>query len=207
VKEGNIAVNVSSGRRRPKVLNAPDVVVKETRPWLVTEQQQKLFSSYPLFFRSARYPAAYPSNLALFGIQSGLGWYPIIEAAALEIERELHTTWCAQARTPNNIASIDYELRAEASLDVYVYPVMSFCSGIREASGQLHISMVQGYLCGPEPWHRIRESIKKAEARARTACERCGEPGRFREMYWEHVYCDDCVAPKPTANSFEVDNA
>jgi hypothetical protein len=74
-------------------------IIDESRPWLANEEQQKLFARYPLFFRAVRYPEAYPSNLAFFGIQCGIGWYPIIEAAVHEIEAELRTMWCEQAHS------------------------------------------------------------------------------------------------------------
>jgi hypothetical protein len=199
-------VNAHPTRGHTKVLN-DSLTDQESRPWLAGEKQQQLFSRYPLFFRSVHYPKAYPSNLAFLGIQCGFGWYSIIETAAREIEQELHMMWCEQARSPEYLASMDYQLRAGTSLDVYVYPVIPFCSDIRVVAGQLQVSMVSGYLCDGQAWLRIRESITKAEVRTRAACERCGEPGVFREMYWEHVYCNDCVAPKPAVDPFETDSA
>lgn len=187
-------MNASDGCARAEALNDndPHVAVKESRPWLAIEQQQKLFSRYPLFFRSVRYPEAYPSNLAFFGIQCGLGWYPIIEAAAQEIEAELRSMWCEQAPSIENMASLDYQLLMDESA---VFPVIPFCVDIRETEGRLQIPLLTGYLCDEEVWPRIVESAQKAMRMARGVCERCGKPGKLREIYWHHVYCDDCLVP------------
>ncbi|CAE6754168.1 hypothetical protein [Paraburkholderia nemoris] len=165
---------------------------RELRPWLAIEQQQTLFSSYPLFFRAVRYPEAYPSNLAFLGIQCGLGWYPIVEAAAQEIEAELRAMWCEQARSLEKMASIDLGLLREMS---GVYPVIPFCSDIGETGGQLKISLLDGHLCDGKVWLRIRQSVENAVHLARSVCELCGRPGELREIYWHHVYCDECTAP------------
>jgi hypothetical protein len=201
-RKGGLALNGRQTRHRNEVANASNKR-EELRPWLALEHQQKLFAKYPLFFRAVHYPNAYPSNLAFFGIQCGLGWYPIIEAAAQEIERELHMIWCAQAHSPEHIASMDQELRAGTSLHTYVYPFIAFCSEIREITGKLKIAMASGYLFDPQMWDRIRGSIENAEARSATACERCGEPGVFREWYWEHVLCDECNSTKPLVDPFQ----
>ncbi|CAE6807637.1 hypothetical protein [Paraburkholderia domus] len=167
-------------------------IVNESRPWLANEEQQKLFSRYPLFFRAVSYPDAYPSNLAFFGIQCGVGWYPVIEAAAQEIEAELRTMWCEQAHSVERMASIDHGLLMEMSS---VYPVIPLCSDIRETAGRLKISLLEGHLCDDEVWLRIRQSGEKAIHLAGSVCERCGRPGNLREIYWHHVYCDECTAP------------
>ncbi|MFL9882869.1 hypothetical protein PQR66_07525 [Paraburkholderia agricolaris] len=176
------------------------------RTGLAMQYQQKLFSKFPLFFRSVLYPAAYPSNLALLGIRCGLGWYSVIEEAAREIEQELNLEWCNQVRVPQNIASLDYDvLRPLSPTFTSAYPIMHFCSDIHGASGRLEISVVGGYLCHPVTSRRIEEIIKGAQSRARTACERCGSPGTFREGYWQHVYCDECIAPKLMPDSFDAE--
>lgn len=167
-------------------------IVDESRPWLANEEQQKLFARYPLFFRAVRYPDAYPSNLAFFGIQCGFGWYALIEAAAQEIEAELRAVWREKAHHLESIASIDRGLLMEMS---GVYPVIPFCSDIRETTGQLTISLLEGHLCDGEVWQRIRTSGEKAVHLARSVCELCGRPGKLREIYWHHVYCDECTAP------------
>jgi hypothetical protein len=100
-----IPVNERHTGSRAKELDSRPVS-PELRPALATDKQQQLFSRYPLFFRAVRYPEAYPSNLAFFGIQCGLGWYPLIEAAAQEIEAELRSMWCDQAPSIENMASL-----------------------------------------------------------------------------------------------------
>ena len=183
-----------SGRRTRSVeehLSTPPVS-QELRPWLATDKQEQLFSRYPLFFRAVRYPEVYPSNLAFFGIQCSLGWYPIVEAAAQEIEAELRTMWCEQAHSVERMASIDHGLLMEMS---GVYPVIPLCSDIKETAGQLRISLLDGHLSDDELRLRIRQSVEKAVHLARSVCERCGRPGELRERYWRHVYCDECTAP------------
>lgn len=170
---------------------------QELRPWLDIAQQQKLFSEAPLFFRSVHYPEAYPSNLAFFGIQCGLGWYPIIEAAAKEIEELLHEVWQEQVKFPENLASLDRKLSQRSSLSDALFPIMPFCSEIRETGGRLQIVITNGYLCENYQWLCIREYMKHVESLAQSVCERCGNPGKLRKGYWEHVYCDECIRPPP----------
>jgi hypothetical protein len=191
-------VNGRRTRTRVKELEGPSIS-QEIRPWLATDKQQQLFSSYPLFFRSVQYPGAYPSNLAFFGIQCGLGWYPIIEAAAQDIEEQLQAMWCDQATTfLDNVAAIDHKLLLGQSLSEVLFPVLPFCSEIRETRGRLRISITSGYICTGWSWMCIRESANRAEALAQTVCERCGKPGELRRGYWEHVYCAECIRPVPT---------
>lgn len=185
-------MNASNGCARAEALDDTHAIVKESRPWMAIEQQQKLFSRYPLFFRSVRYPEVYPSNLAFFGIQCGLGWYPIIEAAAQEIEAELRSMWCEQAPSIENMASLDYQLLMDESA---VFPVIPFCVDIRETEGRLQMPLLTGYLCDEDVWPRIVGSAEKAMRMARGVCERCGKPGKLRKIYWHHVYCDECSAP------------
>lgn len=160
------------------------------KPRLAAEQS-RLFSRYPLFFRATRNPKAYPSNIAHFGIQCGRGWYPIIEASAREIEHELRTMWCDQVHNPESLSAMDEVLLSDRS----VYPVLPFCTDVRHVAGELKMELANGYLCDIDAWGRIRKSIEKAVSSARCVCESCGQPGRFRESYWQHVYCDGCTYP------------
>jgi hypothetical protein len=187
-------MNAHRTNRRENALSVSPAA-EEIRPWLAIEQQRRLLSSYPLFFRAVRYPGAYPSNIANFGIRCGFGWYPIIDAAAREIEHELYTMWCAQAQAPEYLAFMDSHLLLETDTNDEMYPVIPFCSDIRETEGRLSISLVSGYLCSSEAWLRIRESVKRAEHRARSVCECCGKPGVLRRTYWHHVYCEQCAGP------------
>ena len=160
------------------------------KPRLAAEQS-RLFSRYPLFFRATRNPKAYPSNIAHFGIQCGRGWYPIIEASAREIEHELRTMWCDQVHNPESLSAMDEVLLSDRS----VYPVLPFCTDVRHVAGELKMELANGYLCDIDAWGRIRKSVEMAVSNARCVCENCGQPGRFRESYWQHVYCDGCIYP------------
>jgi hypothetical protein len=177
---------------------------RDAHALLAVQLQRELFSKFPLFFRSVQYPVAYPSNLALMGIRCGPGWFSVVDEAARDIEQELDEEWCRQLNMPHNIASLDYEMRWPISPRyTSAYPVMHFCSDIREASGQLEILVVGGYLCNPAVSRRIDEVIQKAQMNARTICECCGAPGTFRQGQWQHVYCEECIAPKLMPDSFD----
>lgn len=156
-----------------------------------TAEQSRLISQYPLLFRAARNPGAYPSNFAHFGIQCGRGWYPIVEAAAREIEHELRTMWCDQSQAPESLSAMDEWLLSGRR----VYPVLPFCTDISQVAGELKMELQDGYLCDIDAWGRIRKSVERAVSKARSVCESCGEPGKFRAIYWRHVYCDGCTAP------------
>lgn len=177
---------------------------RDAHALLAVQLQRELFSKFALFFRSVHYPVAYPSNLALMGIRCGPGWFSVIDEAARDIEQQLDEEWCRQLNMPQNIASLDYEMRWPISPTyTSAFPIMHFCSDIREASGQLEIVVVGGYLCHPAVSRRIDEIIKKAQVDARSVCECCGAPGTFRNGRWQHVYCDECVAPKLMPDSFD----
>ncbi|SNU81729.1 hypothetical protein PSP20601_00242 [Pandoraea sputorum] len=178
-----------SARPEEKLVNN-SVPHRSTRPML-TAEQCRLLSRYPLLFRATQNPGAYPSNIAHFGIQCGRGWYPIIEAAAREIEYELRTMWCDQAQNPESLSTMDEGLLSGR----VAYPVLPFCTDISQVAGTLTIELQDGYLCDIDAWGRIRKAVEKAASNARYVCESCGKPGAFREVYWRHVYCDGCIAP------------
>lgn len=174
---------VHSARLDDKLLNSQ-------RPRLTAEQSH-LISRYPLFFRAMRNPEAYPSNLANFGIQCGPGWRPIIEAAAREIERELRTMWSEPFQNPESLSAMDEELLSGRR----AYPVLPFCTDISQVEGELMIGIEPGHLCDMATWKRLRKSVEQAASKSRDTCESCGKPGKFREIHWRHVYCDECIHP------------
>lgn len=163
------------------------------------ELQQRLASSYPLFFRALSNPEAYPSNIALLGIQCGAGWYAIIAQLADEIEREIQALWAKEARLPGLLVSLEQALREKALLEAYdPYPVLPLCRSIQTTNGLLDIKLVFGFFYDMPSWHRIRDAVEKAELRARTVCECCGSAGTFRK-YWSRVYCNGCIAEVPAS--------
>ncbi|MFG6736475.1 hypothetical protein ACGY6K_12745 [Burkholderia pseudomallei] len=153
--------------------------------------QNRLISRYPLFFRAARNPEAYPSNLAYLGIQCGPGWYRIIEAAAREIEQELRSMWSEPFQSPETLSTMEEELLSGRR----TYPLLPFCRDISQVDGELMMDIESGHLCDMAAWKRLRKSVEHAAIKSRCTCESCGKPGRFREIHWRHVYCDECVAP------------
>jgi len=161
------------------------------------ELQQRLASSYPLFFRAMNCPKAYPSNIALLGIQCGAGWYAIIDQLADEIEREIQALWAKQAGRPDLLASLEQALREQALLEAFdPYPLLPLCRSAQTTNGLLDIKVVFGFFRDVPSWTRIRDAVEKAELRARTVCECCGSAGTFRK-YWSRVYCNDCIAEDP----------
>ncbi len=184
-KGGGSSVMVHSARTGDKLLNLQ-------RPRLTAEQSH-LIAQYPLLFRAVRNPEAYPSNLAHLGIQCGPGWYPIIEAAAREIEHELRMMWSEPLQNPESLSAMDEELLSGRR----AYPVLPFCRDISQVAGELKMDIEGGQLCDIAAWKRLRKSVEQAASQSRYTCESCGRPGKFREIHWRHVYCDACVAPFP----------
>ncbi|AOJ49850.1 hypothetical protein A8H32_09075 [Burkholderia thailandensis] len=161
--------------------------------------QQRLASSYPLFFRAMNCPEAYPSNIALHGIQCGAGWYSVIDELADEIEREIQALWAKQARLPALLVSLEQALREQSLLEAYnPYPVLPLCRSIQTTNGLLDIRLIFGFFFDMSSHHRIRDAVEKAELRARTVCECCGSAGTFR-TYWSRVYCDGCIGEEPAS--------
>ncbi|WP_321574343.1 hypothetical protein [Burkholderia sp. BE17] len=161
------------------------------RLWMLNAWQNDLFSRFPLFFRAVHHPDSYPANISHFGIQCGVGWYPIIEALARDIEFELRTLWREQVQFPEKLAELDSALASGRA----TYPLLPLCTDIGQVAGELVIALVHGNMCPIEAWARIRAYVEIAKASARCICESCGNPGKFREDYWRRVYCDDCITP------------
>jgi len=132
---------VHNSRAKCHMLSSQDAPRK--RRWTAEEREEMLFSRYPLFFRAVHYPEGYPSHIALFGIQCGTGWYPIIEEVASEVEQEIHTLWCDTALNAISVATIDTVLLRRPHSGVY--PLIPFCSDIRQIDGALVIVLVDGY--------------------------------------------------------------
>ncbi|RQV65884.1 hypothetical protein DF018_22145 [Burkholderia cenocepacia] len=138
------------------------------------------------------HPESYLANISHFGIQCGVGWYPIIEALARDIEVELRTIWREQIQFPERLAELDKALLTGRAAS---YPTLPICTNIAQVSGKLEIALLPGCLCPADVWARIRAYVEVAEASARRICESCGKLGKFREVYWHRVYCDECIEP------------
>lgn len=167
-------------------------------PWMATARwQQQLVLRYPLFFHALDNPGPYPSNLANLGIRCGIGWYPIIESTASRLERVLRRMWGSRPDALENLIALERVLVDGTKLSKQVYPLLPFCSDVYERGGQLQVSLVCGFLCDAATFKRIRQIIAVAKRQAESTCESCGRPGALRQLYWEHVYCDDCISHTP----------
>ncbi|MBY4681293.1 hypothetical protein, partial [Burkholderia contaminans] len=170
------------------------------------QKRQKTATLKP--FESAFYPrfcwrhyAAHPrllyaaprhlANISHFGIQCGVGWYPIIEALARDIEAELRALWREQLQFPERIAKMDGALLGGRA----TYPALPLCTDITQVGGELTVGVLSGQLCPPDVESRIRAHMQIAISGARRVCESCGKPGELRKGYWHRVYCDECIAP------------
>lgn len=182
---------------RPAAIEATEPTNNEPRARMSMELQQRLASAYPLFFRAMNWPEAYPSNIALHGIQCGAGWYSVIALLADEIEREIQALWAKEARLPTLLVSLEQALREQSLLEAYnPYPVLPLCRSIETTNGLLDIKLTFGFFFDMPSHNRIRDAVEKAELLARTVCECCGSAGTFRK-YWSRVYCNDCIAEEP----------
>lgn len=171
---------------------------EDSSPWTATaRRQQHLVSRYPLFFRAVGNPGPYPSNIANLGIRCGIGWYPIIESMAGRLERVLRRMWSSRPYAIENLITLDHILVDGTQLSKQVYPLLPFCSDVCERGGQLQVTFVCGFLCDGATFMRIHQIIAAAKLLAQSTCERCGKPGALRQLYWEHVYCDDCLSHTP----------
>lgn len=168
------------------------------------EAQLRLFETYPLFFRAARFPETYLSNLGYWGLQCGPGWFPAIENAAAIVESELkklllriseNRTLVSVDRILNDACETHRYDRAEGDdATAGLASLIPFCSEVCEADGALRISLVNGYLCDGATWMTIRSAVDRAVLQASRLCERCGRSGQYRAGYWCRVYCEVCAA-------------
>ncbi|WP_180986424.1 hypothetical protein [Burkholderia pseudomallei] len=185
--------NSPAVRRLVKTVEPVDTELHpKPRLWMANSGQKELFSRFPLFFRAVHHPESYLANISHFGIECGVGWYPIIEALARDIEVELRTMWREQLQFPEKLAEMD---KALLSGRATYHPTLPICTNIAQVAGELEVDLLNGYLCSADVWARIRAHVEVAEASARCVCESCGKPGKFREVYWHRVYCDECIEP------------
>lgn len=205
VDDGELLVIAPRGLRRTRscdnspavrrLLNMVEPVDTELHPkprmWMANSRQRELFSCFPLFFRAVHHPESYLANISHFGIQCGVGWYPIIEALARDIEVELRTLWREQLQFPEQIAQMDRALLHGRA----TYPALPLCTDITQVGGQLTVVLLSGQLCPPNVESRIRAHVQIAVTGARHVCESCGKQGELRKGYWHRVYCDECIAP------------
>lgn len=205
VDDGELLVTASRALRRTLSCdNSPEVrrLVKTVEPvdtelhptprmWMANSRQRELFSCFPLFFRAVHHPESYLTNISHFGIQCGVGWYPIIQALARDIEAELRALWREQLQFPEQMAQMDRVLLHGRA----AYPMLPLCTDITQAGGELTVVLLSGQLCPPDVESRIEAHVQIAVTGARYICESCGKPGEFRKGYWHRVYCDECIAP------------
>ncbi|MBB5441614.1 MULTISPECIES: hypothetical protein [unclassified Paraburkholderia] len=185
--------NSPAVRRQVKLVEPVDTELHpQPRLWMLNAWQNDLFSRFPLFFRAVHHPDSYPANISHFGIQCGVGWYPIIEALARDVEFELRTLWREQLQFPEKLAALDSALVSGRA----TYPLLPICTDIEQVLGKFVIALLPGKMCPTDVWGRIRKYVEIAEASALCICESCGKRGTFRESYWRRVYCDDCIAPE-----------
>lgn len=184
--------NSPAVRRQVKLVEPVDSELHpQPRLWMMNGGQRELFSRFPLFFRAMHHPESYPANISHFGIQCGVGWYPIIEVLARDVEFELRALWREQLQSPEKIAYMD---RALLSGRV-PYPTLPVCTDISQVAGELKLVVLNGYMCPPDVWTRISASVEIAVATAQCVCESCGNLGTLRDVYWHRVYCDRCIDP------------
>lgn len=167
-------------------------LVPQPRVWTLTYRQNELLAKFPLFFRSVHYPWTYSTNISYFGILCGGGWYPIIEALARDVERELRDLWREQLQFPERLAALETAAARGAS----TFPVLPICTDITQTDGELKVEILYGEVCPKNVAKRIRDFVEVAQASSRYICESCAKRGQFRESYWRRVYCDDCIAPE-----------
>ncbi len=170
--------NSPAVRRLVKTVEPVDTELHpKPRLWMANSRQRKLFSCFPLFFRAVHHPESYLANISHFGIQCGVGWYPIIEALARDIEAELRTLWREQLQFPEQIAQMDRALLHGRA----TYPALPLCTDITQVGGELTVVLLSGQLCPPDVEARIRAQVQIAVTGARRVCESCGKPGELRK--------------------------
>lgn len=165
---------------------------------LKNTSQRQLLAKYPIFFRAARYPEHYPSNIGYWGVECGPGWYPLLDRTAYEIELELEKL-AGPGNSAKNIAWCDQKLReiradwqsSGLKMDL-PGPLIPYCHTIEVSSGCLHVSLCGGELCATATWKNLLVILANAENVSATICECCGERGVYRPGYWERVLCDSC---------------
>ncbi len=163
-----------------------------------TDAQRKLLERYPIFFRAARHPEIYTSSLGYWGIECGPGWYPLIDRAVSEIEvelqklvgplnSELHIPWL-----DNKLQQLYEDNKSEEVGMDFFGPLVPYCRAIKSKCGSLHINICNGEFCDGNTWLTIRTIVHSAESFAKKTCERCGNPGKLRDLKWERTLCDPC---------------
>ena len=111
-----------------------------------------------------RFPKMFSSNYG--GVAVGAGWWPIIESLCANIQR--HIDW--------NQEQLEKYNRGEGCEQVVV-------AQIKEKFGGLRF-----YYDGGND--AIYGMVRMAEAWADHSCEKCGAPGKTRNLGWIRTLCD-----------------
>lgn len=163
----------------------------------LTEGETKMFERFPLMFRAVRYPAEYRCSLGSWGLETGPGWYPIVETAATAIELELQAMLASVATERLLVAAdmLAMERLPDAMAPHEDQPLLPYVVQVKEKLGTLVIYMRSGQLSyqHPEGWERIMNAVKVAEATSESTCETCGQPGKLRKQGgWWRTRCWAC---------------
>jgi hypothetical protein len=127
--------------------------------------EQELKDQYPKLFDQSK------TNLIIsnYGIQCDEGWFPII------------ATLCEQL---NGLAE-------ELKLTDDSWP---YFLQIKEKFGTLRTYINFSGFKDEVSQDKVRNIIEQASLSSAITCERCGQPGSFRNTGWVHTYCDPCQA-------------
>lgn len=138
------------------------------------ELQYKLFQKFPELFQAKDWDIT-QSNMP-FGIETGDGWYSIIETACEKIQAERN-------RMKQEHPEEDLE-----GCGVF--------SQIKEKYGTLRMYTYTGT-------DAIFNACDQAETESETTCEQCGASGLLRGQYWFYTACNNCHEQKQTSANLD----
>jgi len=134
------------------------------------ENQQKLYTDFPLLFREA-----IAGERKHFGIECGDGWFNIVYELCTDIEHEAHQL---------GISTKSQEWPEVLQVKEKFGTLSFYCAaGERDSDGR-------GML--PSIWTLIAQAAKKSK----TVCEVCGSQATLHDDGYMRTLCDNCYAAR-----------
>lgn len=150
------------------------------------ELQQKLFEKYPLIFAQKGLSAV--QTCMCWGIDTGNGWYTIIDVLCRQIQEYIDQTNRSHEyrKQHGNLEETDPPAHQVEAVQV------------KEKFGGLRF-----YYNGGDDY--IRGLVDMAESMSYRTCELCGKPGRNTKGGWVNTFCPEHAAQKNVELDYSED--
>jgi hypothetical protein len=140
------------------------------------DKDEELSKKYPRIFKQCLSENQISS--CGFGIDTGDGWYDLIDVLCSQIQRHVDQVISIQRHSLKNGSIKEEDVVPEDDLQVVALQVKEKFGGL----------CFYAHGCDDS----VRGMIDMAESMSFRVCEECGRRGRTRDGSWIHTHCDLC---------------